>query len=358
MTFASKRKAELVNKNGLCRSDFTYRLKGDIMRHLTNFARTLIPGALILSASALAADTQLLNLVMPDAQIMAGANVTTAKISPFGQYLLTQIGTNDEGLQDFITKTGFDPRQDVTEILAASTGNPAAPSGLILAKGSFNVDKLVAALPADSKQQVQNYAGATLISGPEPKTPHAVAFIGSSIAVAGDLASVKAALDRASGVNSISPALATRVQALSTTQDAWSVSLASMASLLPGAAVSGSKDSSVTQTLGLVKNIQASSGGVKFGANIELTGQAVADTPQNATALADVVRMLAGLVSLSAGQNPEIGAAAQLLQSMKVTTDGAAVNISASVPEAQVEALIKLASGPKLAPAARTGTRL
>ncbi|MDQ1471264.1 MAG: hypothetical protein QOJ99_2744, partial [Bryobacterales bacterium] len=93
------------------------------MRHLTNFARILVPGALLLSASAFAADQQLLNLVMPDAQIMAGANVTTAKISPFGQYLLTQIGANDKGLQDFITKTGFDPRQDVTEILAASTGN-------------------------------------------------------------------------------------------------------------------------------------------------------------------------------------------------------------------------------------------
>src|SRR5436305_1895312 len=156
------------------------------MRHLTNFARTLIPGALVLSASAFAADTQLLNLVMPDAQIMAGANVTTAKISPFGQYLLTQIGTNDKGLQDFISKTGFDPRNDVTEILAASTGNPAAPSGLILAKGNFDVSRLVAALPAEASQQVQQYAGATLISSSEPNTPHAVAFIGTSIAVAGD----------------------------------------------------------------------------------------------------------------------------------------------------------------------------
>jgi hypothetical protein len=326
------------------------------MRHLTNFARTLIPGALILSASAFAADTALLNLVMPDAQVMAGANVTTAKISPFGQYLLSQIASNDKGLQEFITKTGFDPRNDVTEILAASTGNPAAPAGLILARGTFDVNRLLAALPADRKQQVQQYAGATLISGPEQKLPHAVAFIGTSIAVAGDLASVKAALDRAGSVNSVSPALAARVQTLSTTEDAWTVSLASMASLLPGAV--GSKDSTVTQTLGLVKNIQTSSGGVKFGDNIELTGQAVADTPQNAAALADVVRMLAGLVSMSAGQNPEIGAAAQLLQTMKVSTDGAAVNITASVPEAQVEALIKLASGPKVAPAARKGTRL
>jgi hypothetical protein len=326
-------------------------MKGVFMRQLTTFGRIFFSAALISGSSAFAVDTQLLNLVMPDAQVMAGANVTTAKISPFGQYLLLQIGSNDKGLQEFIAHTGFDPRQDVTEILAASTGNPAAPSGLLLARGNFNVDKLVSAIPAGGKQQVQTYAGATLIAGTDAKIPHAVAFIGTSIAVAGDLTSVKAALDRASGVNSISPALAARVQTLSTTQDAWSVSLASVASLMPGAVAP--KDSSVAQTLALVKNIQASSGGVKFGANIELTGQAIADTAQNATALADVVKMIVGLVSLSAGQDPHAVAAVQLLQTLTVTTDGTAVNLSASVPEAQVEALIKLASTEKPAAGAR-----
>jgi hypothetical protein len=107
-----------------------------------------------------------------------------------------------------------------------------------------------------------------------------------------------------------------------------------------------------------VKNIQASSGGVKFGATIELTGEAVADTAQNATALADVVKMIAGLMSMSAAQNTEIGAAAKLLQNIAVTTTGATVNISASVSEEQVEELIKLASGPKVPRAARRGTRL
>jgi hypothetical protein len=331
-------------------------MKGDFMRHLTTLARISISGALILSSNAFAVDTQLLNLVMPDAQIMAGANVTTTKISPFGQYLLTQIGTNDAGLQDFITQTGFDPRKDVTEILAASSGNPGASGGLILARGTFDVTKLVAAIPADRKQQVQTYAGATLISGTAATDAHAVAFIGNSVAVAGDVASVKAALDRAGGVNSISPALATRVQALSTTQDAWTVSLASIGSLMPGAVAP--KDSTAAQTLSLVKNIQSSSGGVKFGATIEMTGQAVADTAQNASALADVVKMISAFVSLSAAQNPQAGAAAQLLQNLKVTTDGTAVNLAASVPESQVEALIKLASTPQPVAAARKGTKL
>jgi hypothetical protein len=308
----------------------------------------LVAGFVLLSLSAFGADTQLLNLVMPDAQVMAGVNVTTTKISPFGQYLLTQVGSNDQGLQEMISKTGFDPRQDVTEIMVASTGAGSGSGGLVLSRGSFNVDKLVAAIPADGKQQVKQYAGATLITGTDAKNTYALAFIGTSIAVAGDVTSVKAALDRAGAVNSISPALATTVQALSTSQDAWSVSLASMGALLPGPG--GGKDALANQMLQLVKNVQSSSGGVKFGSTIELTGQALTDTPQNAAALADIIRMLTGLVQMSVAKNPQAGSAGQLLQAVKVTADGAAVNILASFPEAQVEELIKLASGP--APAA------
>jgi hypothetical protein len=309
------------------------------MRQISIFA-----GVVLLSVSAFAADTQLLNLVMPDAQVMAGMNVTTSKISPFGQYLLMQISADDQGLRDFVSKTGFDPRQDVSEILAASTGNAAAPAGIVLARGNFNVDSLVSLISAEHKQQVTTYAGARLITGTDAKDTHAIAFIGTSIAVLGDVASVKAALDRAGSVNSISPALATKVQALSTTQDAWSVSLASIASMIPGGI--GPKDGPATQAFQLVRNIQSSSGGVKFGTIIQVTGQAVADTPQNATALADIVRMVAGLVSMTAAQDPHVASAVQMLQSLKVTTDGAAVNISAGFPEAQVEELIKLASGP------------
>jgi hypothetical protein len=160
------------------------------------------------------------------------------------------------------------------------------------------------------------------------------------------VASVKAALDRANGVNSVSPALATQVQTLSTTQDAWSVSLASLGALIPGAA--GVPDhGAAAQTLQLVKNIQSSSGGLKFGANVVVTGQAVADTPQNATALADLVRMVSGLASMAASQNPDGAAFVQFLQSLQVTTSGAAVNLTASLPEAQVEAILHAASAKK-----------
>ena len=61
------------------------------------------------------------------------------------------------------------------------------------------------------------------------------------------------------------------------------------------------------------------------------------------------VESLAGLVlsgqqsarQRHAGQNPQAGAAAQLLQALQVTVDGATVNLALSVPEPQLEALLK-----------------
>lgn len=294
-------------------------------------------GTLLLSANAFAVDTQLLNLVMPEAQVMAGVNVTTAKISPFGQYVLTHFRSDEKGLQELITKTGFDPRQDVTEILAASTGNPSAAGGLILARGNFDPARIAGLAATEKNVTVSQYGGSTLILVGDAAV-HGVAFIGNSIAVVGDAASVKAALDRSSKVNSISPALATRVQALSTTLDAWSVSLASFASLLPSEL--GGAKGPAAQPLALVKNIESSSGGVKFGPTVEITGQAIANNEQNAKALADIVRMVAGMVTLSGGQDPKIANLAQLVQTLKVANDGTAVNISASIPEAQLETLM------------------
>jgi hypothetical protein len=323
------------------------------MRQTAVFASVFLAGA-----SAFAADPQLMNLVMPGAQVMAGVNVTAAEISPLGQYVLTRIGINigsdDEGLQSFISTTGFDPRRDVTEILLASAGTSAGPSGLMLAKGTFNVDMITAAVAKNQNHQISTYNGATLITSTGTKASHAIAFIGNSIAAAGDAASVKAALDRVNSANSVSPQLAALVQTLSTNQDAWSASIASIGSLIPDMGPH-TANPTVTQVLQLVKNIQSSSGGVKFGENVVVTGQAVADTPQNATAVADLIRMVSALVSAGAAQNPEAGAVAQLLQTLQVSTSDTTVNVTANIPEAQIEALLKSASPRN--PAARPRTR-
>ena len=310
----------------------------------TRTGRALLTALTFCGASAFAADPQLLNLVMPDAQVMAGMNVTNAEISPLGQYLLNKLTTNDPGFQNFVSETGFDPTKDVTEVLAASSGSQTSPSGLLLAKGTFNVSQLLSAIAKDTNHQVSTYGGDTLITSTKATDTFAVAFSGGSIAIAGDVTSVKAAIDRSGGVNSISPALAAQVQALSTTEDAWSVSIASLGALIPGSAGS-SATGMAGQTLQIVKNIQSANSGVKFGANVQFTAQAVADTPQDATSLADVIKMVVSLAAMStAGQGGEGAAIAQLVQSLQVSASGATVNLSATVPETQIESILNAAA--------------
>jgi hypothetical protein len=215
--------------------------------------------------------------------------------------------------------------------------DPANPSGLLLARGTFPVDTITASLSgASGKWQLTTYGGATLLNSTNPKgkVTFAVAFLGNSVAVAGDLASVKAAIDRSTGTNSIDPALAAIVNQLSTNEDEWLVSSTSVASLLPANTAAAAPATGPAATLlPMLKNIQSFNGGVKFGDNVAFTAEAVASDPQNAAALQAVVKL--GIVL--------VGANVPMLQGLQVSTNGSAVDLSLSVPEAQIENLVNKA---------------
>src|SRR5271163_3742679 len=89
----------------------------------------------------------LLNLVMPDASVVSGMNVAQSVTSPFGQYILSQMQSNDTGFLQFISSTGFDPRKDLLEIVAAtpSTGSSTDHAGLILGRGVFQPAMIIGA---------------------------------------------------------------------------------------------------------------------------------------------------------------------------------------------------------------------
>jgi hypothetical protein len=304
------------------------------------------------SGSAFAADAQLMNLVMPDAKILAGVNVTSAENSPLGQFLLSKIGLIGGVPQDFITATGFNPLQDVSEILAATAADPSNPSGLVMARGTFPVDKIGGLLAGKTNWQVTTYGGATLVSStnPKAKVPQGIAFIGNSVAVAGDLASVKAAIDRSTGANSIDPALTVTVNQLSGSEDEWLASATSVGSLLPSnTALGAPANGPAAQIVPLLTNIQAFNGGVKFGDIVAITGQALTSSPQNAAALNAVIKLgiiLAGSAGANAGGNQQIATATQFLQTLQVATNGPAVDLSLSIPEAQIESLVNSLPAP------------
>jgi hypothetical protein len=239
-----------------------------------------------------------------------------------------------------VAATGFNPFQDVTEVLAATAPDPSKPTGLVLVRGNFNVDKITALASGHAGVTVQPYDGSSLISLTDSKnnTTQALAFIGTSIAVAGDLADVQAAINRNGGPVTIDPALLARANQLSSTEDEWLASSASLASLIPANATPPT--GIAAQVLPILKSIQSFGGGVDFTSNIQITGQAVTASTQNAAALAAVLQLGLNLVSMSGGNNAELKQLTEFLQTLRITANGPDVNISASIPEAQVEALL------------------
>ena len=310
-----------------------------------------------LAMNLLAADQQLVNMVMPEAKVVAGINVTSARNSPFGTFLLRHASANNTDLQKFVEMTGFNPQTDLDEILVASPGAPAAPAegagltaqgklaagphvrGLILARGTFNVDKISGLAKTHGRQTMQNYNGAILISDPNNPVASAMAFVGTNIAVAGDLASVKAAIDRRTQANSLDPQLTTKVNALSNSQDAWAVSIAPLSSINAGPATDPTLQGALNGDI--FKKITQTSGGIKFGSQIQVQTEMVAMDEKNATALGDVVRFLVGMVTMNAGNGKGAPPAiVSLLQSLSIQTQGNVVNLTVSAPEDQIEGLI------------------
>ncbi len=282
-----------------------------------------------------AVDQNLLNLVMPDAKVLAGVNVVTAKNSPFGQSILSQFA-NNANFTVATTQIGFDPTKDVIEVLTASNGVKGSPSGLAMATGTFNVSAITTAATA-AQAATETYKGATLLEDPEQHG--AVCFLTSSLVVAGDVASVKGAIDRQSAPATLPQAILTQVKNLSATEDAWFVSIVPVSSLLgpqAGVVAPGLGANAKTQ-LNIANQIQSANGGVKFGATVTFTGQATADSAQNATNLAGMLQLMANMLQMQSSSNPK---AAAIGKALTVSSSGTAVNVSLALPDAQFQELM------------------
>ena len=279
-----------------------------------------------------AADPTLLNLVMPDAKVLAGVNVEQAKGTQFGQYILNELQSHDAEMQKLITLTGFDPRRDVRELLVASDGAPGSKSGLALAKGTFDAAKITAAATLSGVTS-ETYGGVTILE--EPKHQLAgIAFLDANTVVAGDIASVKGAIDRLKSPQPLLAAVSVKVNHWSTSEDAWGITTVPPASLAPPAKAGAPNNPMANAG----QNVQAAAGGVKFGAQVVFSGEAQCDTAQNATTLGDMVKLLINMAQMQAGQD---ATAAALIKSVTVTANGNLVNVSASLPEDVFQGLLQ-----------------
>ena len=280
----------------------------------------LIAAATIWGGSLFAADPGLLSLVMPDARVLAGVNVEQVKASPLGRYYLTRIAQQraSDPLHS-VDITGFDMWRDLREVFFSASGLEKESSGLVVARGTFDVSKIIAEAKAGN-EAIETYHGVEIIDKGPP-----VAFLDATLAITGDPASVHAAIDRRQAPTVMSPAMALQVSQLSSTMDAW---------IFAYTASSGPAPHDLS---GILAKVQQISGGVRLGAQIVLTLQAVSQTDADAASFAEMVKVM-GLGTAAPGAP---AALMQIGQALRITVEGNTTKISLSVPEALIEEIFK-----------------
>ena len=292
--------------------------------------------AMLTLSTALAADPALLALLPADAKAVAGMNVDRAANSPFGQFLLSQMKSDDAGFQKFVTATGFDPRRDLRELIAAGTLVPNQRGhGLVVARGTFNGPLIIAAART-AGATITSYKGVELVNH---KTDRATfAILDGNIAIAGEDVLVKRAIDQRGGRVVIDPKIAVKANDVSARFDAWAVSTAPVGNFA-GAAPNAQAGAAMNS--GALQNIEQTSGGVRFGTMVEIVGEALTRSDKDALALVDVIRFVTGLMQMHREKNPEAAKFAALLDSMEVKATASTVHVSLSIPQAEIEKLMK-----------------
>ncbi len=308
--------------------------------NLRTFASAVL--LLVPAGSLSAADPQLLGMVMPEAKVVAGVHFEQARATPFGQFLLGLAQHDNDGLSKFVAITGFDPRRDLTEVVFASTSDSSHKSGIAIARGRFDINRLIAAARADG-QNVETYNGVEMTTGKNGR--ESIAFLDSTLALAGGTSDVRAAIDRRNRPTAFHAAIAVKIAQLGASQDAWVLSLGPVTGFNPGL-----RDKNLSGAFNgdLAKSIEQASAGVKFGAMVQVTAEAIARTEKDATALADVARFLASMAQLNM---PEKDAAkfGLVLQSLDVQAQANTVKLSLTIPEDQLEKVIGSRHGARVA---------
>jgi hypothetical protein len=298
----------------------------------------------LLSASAVfGADTALLNLIMPEARMVAGMDVERARDSYLGRKLLEQMDmTKDAEFAKFVAMTGFDPRRDLREVMiAAPDADTKNAPALILVRGVFDTGRINGFMKVAGIAPAETLGGVDFYMKADGKQDMGFAVIDGSLALAGNKEAVRAALKRRAGAGSaLAAATFAKVQSLSRTNDIWAVTSIPVAEL-SGAMPGGNAGPAGMMGGDAFKGIEHAAMGIRFGAEfMDLTAETVSKTEKDATSIADVVRFLSTMIQMNR-EKPEVKPFASALDAMKLTTDARTTTLTISLPMAEMEKMFK-----------------
>lgn len=260
-------------------------------------------------------DPALAMMAPSDTVLLAGARMD--KIRETGVYRRFVAERRFATLDAFVRDTGFDPRQDVWEILAAHTGKYP----VLLARGKFSpTGGLEPRLREGAPRRP--YKGYTLI-GDERAS---VAFVNSSTAVVGPAPAVRLVLDERGKSSGIPAPVLEKMKALPPESQAWAVSVAGPGNIGLPIPPSGN----LANLTRLFRSIDGGTAGADFRNGLDAEVVLTSPEASGAKQVHDALRGLIGIGRLSTPDNQR--ELLRFFDAIQVSQDGRSVRVRAAIP--------------------------
>jgi hypothetical protein len=291
--------------------------------------RSLFAVAAWLPGLAAAADPAMLELIMPDANVVMEINLDRIASSPIGQAMSSQMKAQMTNFKPSLADPqsglgGLEWSHYAQEVLFAG-GPPAAPgkpsSSLVIVRGLLDpawVESLNAFQGARG-----NYLGVPTLSSDGGNM--VVAFLTGSIAVIGQSADVKAAIGRRGQNTPPSPVLADGLARFEGQCDVWLVSHGPIAV---------SAKSPAGTWLKWLERVDSFTGGARMGPDFDLSAEMTMRNEKDAAGMSDALHWFAGVI-----ETQDNGALN--LDDLNFQVEGKHLSLALQVPERQIRAGIQ-----------------
>jgi len=250
----------------------------------------------------------------PDSQAVFGMNVKKFIDSPMYARLQAKQGDQiGKDLQDFIAKTGVDPRKDISYIIAAGrSADGKKGTGVVIAQGTFNATAITNFINTQFTPIRVDYPGAVVLMIPEKdgsSVDKGIAFMSDNEIALGEIGALKEVLDiRKDGKPGVldNPTLGPLIRTLNPEEMFWFAGdPTNVLAKAPANTPLGGNLTAIVNVFGTL-NITTEVAG---------TITVTAKDAVSAGKLADVAKGLLALGSLASDQNPDL---AQLLAGVKI----------------------------------------
>ncbi|MDP9055420.1 MAG: hypothetical protein M3N93_14140 [Acidobacteriota bacterium] len=270
-------------------------------------------------------DNVLERMVPPGATSLVGARMDLIRQTEIYRKMLAgrRLGQADT----FTAETGFDPRRDVKELLYVST----AHGGVMLARGTFHLhgERMKGA-------KKTRYRGYEIIG----ERTGGFCLLDATLAVAGDLRAIEAALDEwKSGTGTSAQALIARLGGVNPSSQFWGVS-------------SGAGNFLAEHPLGLSSGIDFSKifRGLQdtwfqadFSAGLKAEVHGVTASEKDAANLRDAVRGMVGLGRLNVPENePDL---LPVWDGITVEQTGRSISMRADIAQGLIDKMVTMLAG-------------